>query len=115
MKLVERYADWWNVPMHQLDRLEGARAAAGGARVSIQVLVTLITDEQKRDEVLALAGRRFGRMGEDAHLAGSPAELVGKLEAFAAVGVERVYTWFTDFAAIDTLATFGGEVIPALR
>jgi alkanesulfonate monooxygenase SsuD/methylene tetrahydromethanopterin reductase-like flavin-dependent oxidoreductase (luciferase family) len=115
MKLVERYADWWNVPMHQLDRLEGARAAAGGARVSIQVLVTLITDEQKRDEVLELAGRRFGRMGEDAHLAGSPAELAEKLEAFAAVGVERVYAWFTDFAAIDTLAMFGGEVIPALR
>lgn len=115
MKLVERFADWWNVPMHQLDRLEEARSAAGGARVSIQVLVTLVTDEQQRDQVLELAGRRFGRMGEDAHLAGSPAELVGKLEAFAAIGVERVYTWFTDFAAVDTLAAFGREVIPVLR
>jgi alkanesulfonate monooxygenase SsuD/methylene tetrahydromethanopterin reductase-like flavin-dependent oxidoreductase (luciferase family) len=115
MKLVERFADWWNVPMHQLDRLEGRREAAGSARISIQVLVTLIADEQRRDEVLELAGRRFGRMGEDAHLAGNPEELVGKLEAFAALGVERVYTWFTDFAAVDTLAAFGSEVIPALR
>jgi alkanesulfonate monooxygenase SsuD/methylene tetrahydromethanopterin reductase-like flavin-dependent oxidoreductase (luciferase family) len=114
MKLVERFADWWNVPMHQLDRLEATRGAAGSARLSIQVLVTLITDEQRRGEALELAARRFGRMGEDAHLAGNPDEVRGKLEGFAALGVERVYAWFTDFAAVDTLAAFGEDVISAL-
>ena len=28
--------------------------------------------------------------------------------------MERIYAWFTDFAAPDTLATFGREVIAAL-
>ena len=44
MELVARYADWWNVPMHQLDRLASARPAAGRARVSAQVLITLVPD-----------------------------------------------------------------------
>ncbi len=115
MALVARYADWWNVPMHQLDRLATARADAGGARISVQVLVTLITDERRRDEVVELAGRRFGRMGEGGHLVGSPDELVTRMVALRADGVERVYGWFTDFATPETLSTFGGEVIAALR
>ena len=115
MALVARYADWWNVPMHQLDRLATARADAGAARISVQVLVTLITDERRRDEVVELAGRRFGRMGEGGHLVGSPDELVARMVALRADGVERVYGWFTDFAAPETLSTFGREVISALR
>ena len=64
-ELVARYADWWNVPVHHLDRWAAARARVGTARVSVQVLVTLITDQSRRQEVVALASRRFGRMGED--------------------------------------------------
>lgn len=113
MALVSEYADWWNVPMHQTDRLESARASAGTARVSIQLLVTLVTDDRTRDEVVALARRRFGGMGHQGHLVGSPTELLPRLEALRARGVERVYTWFTDFATPETLAVFGREVIAA--
>ncbi len=60
MALVAEYADWWNVPMHQTDRLESARPAAGGARVSVQLLVTLITDERHAGRGETLARRRFG-------------------------------------------------------
>ena len=66
LALVARYADWWNVPMHHLDRRSRARSAIGSARVSVQVLVTLITDEHRRTETVELASRRFGRMGEEA-------------------------------------------------
>ena len=111
MALVAEYADWWNVPLHQTDRLEPARSAAGRARVSVQLLVTLITDERRRDEVEALARRRFGGMGAEGHLVGGPAELLARLEGLADGGVERVYTWFTDFATPETLAVFGSEVI----
>jgi alkanesulfonate monooxygenase SsuD/methylene tetrahydromethanopterin reductase-like flavin-dependent oxidoreductase (luciferase family) len=109
--LVSEYADWWNVPIHRLDRREAVRSEVGGVRQSIQVLVTLITDQDRRDEVVGLASRRFGRMGEEGHLVGTGAEIVPRLAALAADGVERFYTWFTDFAPPETLAAFGREVI----
>jgi alkanesulfonate monooxygenase SsuD/methylene tetrahydromethanopterin reductase-like flavin-dependent oxidoreductase (luciferase family) len=113
--LVSEYADWWNVPNHQLDPREAGRSEVGGVRESIQVLVTLITDERRRQEVVELASRRFGRIGEDGHLVGTGAEIVPRLEALRADGVERFYTWFTDFAPPETLAAFGREVIAAIR
>jgi alkanesulfonate monooxygenase SsuD/methylene tetrahydromethanopterin reductase-like flavin-dependent oxidoreductase (luciferase family) len=115
MALVARYADWWNVPVHQLDRRAAAGTGAGTARVSVQVLVTLITDESSRREVIDLAASRFGRMGEVGHVVGSGAEIVPHLDALAKEGVERIYTWFTDFGPPDTLAGFGREVIAAMR
>jgi alkanesulfonate monooxygenase SsuD/methylene tetrahydromethanopterin reductase-like flavin-dependent oxidoreductase (luciferase family) len=115
MALVAEYADWWNVPVHQTDRLESARPAAGGARVSVQLLITLITDERQRDDVEALARRRFGGMSADGHLVGNAAELLPRLRSLGDGGVERIYTWFTDFAPPGTLSAFGREVIAAVE
>ena len=114
MALVAEFADWWNVPVHQLERLETARGSAGSARLSVQLLVTLITDERSRDEVVTLSARRFGAMAQQGHLVGSPSELLPRLSALRDRGVERIYAWFTDFAAPDTLSVFGREVIAAL-
>src|SRR4051794_13150702 len=36
MALVARHADWWNVPIHELGRLDELRPSAGDARVSVQ-------------------------------------------------------------------------------
>jgi alkanesulfonate monooxygenase SsuD/methylene tetrahydromethanopterin reductase-like flavin-dependent oxidoreductase (luciferase family) len=111
MALVAEYADWWNVPMHQTGRLESARASAGSARVSVQLLVTQVSDERSRDDVVALAMRRFGGMSQDGHLIGNPSELLARLSALRERGIERVYLWFTDFATPETLTVFGREVI----
>lgn len=111
LALVERYADWWNIPMHQLARRGPARASAGGARVSVQLLVTLVTDERDRGEIVQRAARRFGRIGEESHLVGTGAEMLPAFRVLAAEGVERVYTWFTDFAPPETLSAFGRQVI----
>ena len=114
MAIVAEHADWWNVPMHQTDRLVPARPLAGAARVSVQLLVTLVTDERQRDDVVSLAERRFGSMSQGGHLVGSAGELLPRLEALRDQGVERIYTWFTDFAAPETLHAFGREVVGAL-
>jgi alkanesulfonate monooxygenase SsuD/methylene tetrahydromethanopterin reductase-like flavin-dependent oxidoreductase (luciferase family) len=114
MAIVAEHADWWNVPMHQTDRLVPARPLAGAARVSVQLLVTLVTDERQRDDVVSLAERRFGGMSQGGHLVGSAGELLPRLEALRDQGVERIYTWFTDFAAPETLHAFGREVVGAL-
>ncbi len=111
MALVAEFADWWNVPMHQTDRLATARASAGTARVSVQLLITLIGDERKRDAVVDLATRRFGGMNQEGHLVGTADELRPRLEALGDRGVERIYTWFTDFAPPETLSLFGREII----
>ena len=45
---------------------------------------------------------------------GTSSELIEHFEALRARGVERFYTWFTDFAPPETIAAFGNEVIGAM-
>jgi alkanesulfonate monooxygenase SsuD/methylene tetrahydromethanopterin reductase-like flavin-dependent oxidoreductase (luciferase family) len=111
MRLVAAYADWWNLPLHQLDRLDDLRADAGSARVSVQLMITLVHDEATRDETVGLAERRFGFMPKAARAIGSPEEVADVIAGYADRGVERVYTWFTDFADPRTLQRFGADVI----
>jgi alkanesulfonate monooxygenase SsuD/methylene tetrahydromethanopterin reductase-like flavin-dependent oxidoreductase (luciferase family) len=112
MELVARYADWWNIPGHQSDRLESMRERAGRARISMQQVVTMVTDEASRAETVELANRRFGWMSSRA--VGSGAQLADHFARLEERGVERAYAWFTDFAVPDTLEGFGAEVISAL-
>ena len=113
LALVARYADWWNLPIYALERLEELRPAAGGARVSIQQLVAFVPDEAERDRVTELAQRRFGIYGHGLVI-GDAAQLVDHFTALHDRGVERFYTWFSDFADPETLAAFGADVIETL-
>jgi alkanesulfonate monooxygenase SsuD/methylene tetrahydromethanopterin reductase-like flavin-dependent oxidoreductase (luciferase family) len=113
LELVARHADWWNLQIGNLHRLEELRAQTGDARTSVQQMVCFIPSEQERAEVEAAARRRFSAFG-DVIMFGTAPELVDQIGALADRGVERVYTWFTDFAAPATLAAFGSEVIPHL-
>jgi alkanesulfonate monooxygenase SsuD/methylene tetrahydromethanopterin reductase-like flavin-dependent oxidoreductase (luciferase family) len=110
LALVARYADWWNLPIYALERLEELRPAAGGARVSIQQLVALVPNEAERARVTELARRRFGIYGGGLVI-GDAAQLVDHFTALHDRGVERFYTWFSDFADPETLAAFGADVI----
>lgn len=110
MELVARHADWWNLHVGLLDRLEEKRQFAGDARVSLQIQVGFVPSESERDEVTTLARKRFGR----APLVGTAPELVDHCRHFADRGVERLYVWFCDFAPPSTLAAFGTGVIDEL-
>lgn len=112
MSLVSEFAQWWNVPMHQADRLESMRSLAGPARVSVQQMVTFVPSPSVREEVEAVAARRFGWMG-GSRVVGSSSELVAHFRGLRSAGVERVYVWFSDFAPVETLAAFGEQVISA--
>ena len=111
LQLVAKHADWWNLHVGILDRLEEMRPAAGDARVSIQQRVAFVPSEDARDDVLGLATKRFGTTGV---VSGTSPELVDQFAALADRGVERVYAWFTDFAKPETLEQFGAEVIAQL-
>ncbi|GAA2401759.1 LLM class flavin-dependent oxidoreductase [Actinomadura vinacea] len=114
LELVAAYADWWNLPVDTLGRLEELRPRAGAARVSVQQFVTFVAPGADRDEVVGTARRRFGGMaGETGMATGSARELTAHFRTLADRGVERFYVWFTDFARPATLEAFG-EVIAAV-
>lgn len=112
LALVREYADWWNVHTGEVGRVPELRDRVGDARVSIQQMVAFVPDESERAAVTELTHRRFGP--NTSAVIGTAPELVDHYAALAAQGVERVYVWFCDFAAPDTLAAFGREVIPHL-
>lgn len=109
--IVHDYATWWNVPAHQIDRLEERRPSVGDARVSLQQMVTFIPDGGDRQEIVTNADRRFGWMGGQGRAVGSAAELLETYRRLSEAGVDRFYAWFSDFADPDTLRAFGAEVI----
>lgn len=114
LELVRRHADWWNVPVHELHRLDDLRDRAGDARVSTQLRVALLPDESHRDEVVETLRRRFGDtvMGTRA-LIGTPDQVAEHLREQHERGIERFSCWFTDFAPVSTLERFG-QVVAAL-
>jgi alkanesulfonate monooxygenase SsuD/methylene tetrahydromethanopterin reductase-like flavin-dependent oxidoreductase (luciferase family) len=113
MPLVARYADWWNCPSYAFDRLDELRPLAGTARISSQHPVGLAATAADVPAVTAVAERRFGRWG--GLIAGTAADIAGRLAVLAGRGVERFYLQFSDFGTPGTLARFGLEVIAPLK
>ncbi|MBW2397471.1 MAG: LLM class flavin-dependent oxidoreductase [Deltaproteobacteria bacterium] len=111
LALVRDFADWWNLEVRFIDRVDELRSQVGSARISIQKSVAFVGAGQDRDEIEQLARRRFRGTRP---LVGSSAELVDYFGGLADSGVERVYTWFTDFARPETLEEFGETVIGEL-
>jgi alkanesulfonate monooxygenase SsuD/methylene tetrahydromethanopterin reductase-like flavin-dependent oxidoreductase (luciferase family) len=111
LALVREHADWWNVPIHEFDKLDALRDQVGDARVSIQPMVSLVADEAERAQARAVAERRFGTgvMGRNQTI-GSVDELTEHFIGLRDRGVSRFYVWFGDFAPPSTLERFG-EVI----
>jgi alkanesulfonate monooxygenase SsuD/methylene tetrahydromethanopterin reductase-like flavin-dependent oxidoreductase (luciferase family) len=110
MELVAAHADWWNVPIHQLDRLDDMRASAGDARVSVQQMFSFIPAGADRAAIEEPARRRFGYHNL---VVGGRDEMVDHFSAMRERGVERCYVWFADFAPPATVEAFGAEVISA--
>ncbi len=113
LALVREFADWWNLDIRYLDQFDGGafaelRAQAGTARVSIQEMIAYIPPGADRAAITDLAMRRFSYARP---AIGTGPELVEHFRRRAEQGVERIYTWFCDFAPPETLAGFGEEVI----
>lgn len=111
LALVREFADWWNVDVSKLHKLDELRPQVDGTPVSIQEMVAFVPRNADRDDVVAQTKRRFGWARPTI---GSAAELVDHYGTRAEQGVARVYTWFCDFAAPETLAEFGETVIAEL-
>jgi alkanesulfonate monooxygenase SsuD/methylene tetrahydromethanopterin reductase-like flavin-dependent oxidoreductase (luciferase family) len=113
LALVRDFADWCNLDIRYADQLEGDglqafRDQVGGARLSVQQMVAYVAPGADRAAVTEAAMRRFGHASP---VVGSGPELADHFAGLAARGVERIYAWFCDFAAPETLEGFGAEVI----
>jgi alkanesulfonate monooxygenase SsuD/methylene tetrahydromethanopterin reductase-like flavin-dependent oxidoreductase (luciferase family) len=108
---LAEFADWWNLPIYALDRLEEVRDLVG-VPLSTQQMAALVRSDQDRAEVEATTLRRFGAMEP---VIGSAAELVEHYGRLVERGVERFYVWSADFGDPTTLAEFGAHVIAPLR
>jgi alkanesulfonate monooxygenase SsuD/methylene tetrahydromethanopterin reductase-like flavin-dependent oxidoreductase (luciferase family) len=114
LALVRDYADWWNVDVVGIPRVPELRDKVGDARVSIQQMVQLLpsgASAAQRDELTEVALRRFRYSNP---VIGTADELVDHYGRLAEQGIERVYTWFCDFAPPPVLAEFGETVIRRL-
>jgi alkanesulfonate monooxygenase SsuD/methylene tetrahydromethanopterin reductase-like flavin-dependent oxidoreductase (luciferase family) len=115
LQQVAKHADWWNLPIYALDRLDELRPAAGAARVSIQEMIGFVPTEERRAEVTAVAEKRFGATGLGRTVTiGTGDELCAHYGDLHARGVDRFYVWFLDFGPPETLAAFGQDVIAAM-
>jgi alkanesulfonate monooxygenase SsuD/methylene tetrahydromethanopterin reductase-like flavin-dependent oxidoreductase (luciferase family) len=113
LALVREFADWCNLDVRHIGKLEGDqseafRAQIGKARISIQQMIAYVPDGGDREKITDEATRRFGHSNP---IVGAAPELVDYFGRLAERGVERVYAWFCDFAPPDTLAGFGRDVI----
>ncbi|HPU40226.1 MAG TPA: LLM class flavin-dependent oxidoreductase [Microthrixaceae bacterium] len=114
LDLVRQHAQWWNLPVHQLDRLELLRERAGDARASVQLMVALLASESDRAAVTQTVMGRYGADGLGSMVViGTVDELVDHISGLADRGVERVYPWFADFAPVETLARFAAVIAGA--
>jgi alkanesulfonate monooxygenase SsuD/methylene tetrahydromethanopterin reductase-like flavin-dependent oxidoreductase (luciferase family) len=110
MELVRKYGDWWNIPSHQLERLDDLLPTVGSARPSMQQMVGFVGRDADRTAIIEVSTKRFGHLGSGL-VCGESAELVQHFGALADKGIERFYVWFADFAAPQTLAEFAETVM----
>ena len=124
-RLVARFADEFNAPFADAAVTEALNTTVSAAcedagrdpstvvRSSAQV-VCCGGDDAEIARRAASIGREVGELRTNG-LAGTPAELVARLEAFAAVGVTRVYLQVLDLDDLEHLDLIAAEVLPAVH
>ena len=100
----------------QFDRVRDACRALDRDPATLELSVAQVvccgTDDADLARRAAAIGRDLDELREHG-LAGTPAEVVEKLERFAAVGTGRTYLQVLDLSDLDHLALLGAEVLPA--
>ncbi len=124
-RLAATYADEFNMPFSSLDDTGAAfdrvRAACeardrdpGDLVYSAAQVVAVGQDEAEVERRAAAIGREPAELRANG-AAGTPAEVVERLQAYAALGATRAYLQVLDLSDLDHLALIAEEVAPHLR
>ncbi|WP_327279096.1 MULTISPECIES: LLM class F420-dependent oxidoreductase [unclassified Streptomyces] len=123
-RLAARYADEFNMPFasitdseRQFGRVRRAAEEAGREADDLVYSNALVVCVGKDDAEVARRAEAIGRDVEELKangLAGSPAEVVEKIGAYAAVGSSRVYLQLLDLDDLDHLELISAQVLSQL-
>lgn len=124
-RLAARFADELNVPFHSVEdtaaQFERGRQACEGAGrdpatlgLSAAVAVCCATSPPELDRRAASVGRTVEDLRRHG-AAGSPAEVAGRLGAFASAGATTLYLQVLDLTDLDHLWLLAEQVAPLLR
>ncbi|NHC12481.1 LLM class F420-dependent oxidoreductase [Motilibacter deserti] len=124
-RLAAAYADEFNMPFanlpevrEQFDRVRQAVADAGrdagSMTYSVAQVLCVGRDEEEVRRRAAAIGREPAELRENG-LAGTPDEVVAKLEGFAAAGAARAYLQVLDLGDLDHLELVASKVMPRVR
>lgn len=122
--LVARHASDYNLPFTPvdeikpaLDRVEAACEAQGRNPAEIVKSAALVMCIGGSEAEVGRRAAAIGRSADDLRVegvAGTPDEVVERLAAYAAVGIERMYLQVLDLGDLDHVAMVGAEIIPAV-
>ncbi len=123
-RLAARYADEFNMPFasiadsaRQFDRVREAAEQAGREPDDLVYSNALVVCVGKDDAEVARRAAAIGRDVEDLRAngrAGSPAEVVEKIGAYAETGSSRVYLQVLDLDDLDHLELISAQVLSQL-
>ena len=117
--LAAKYADEFNAGFGTVDdtraifeRIRDAAEETGRELVlSIAHTTVVGKDEAELERRARAIGRDVGRLREGS-IAGTPAEVVDRLGAFAELGATRAYLQILDLADVEHLELIAAEVMP---
>ena len=121
-RLAARYADEFNMPFHSVadsaaafGRVRDACTAAGRDPSSMTFSAAQTVCCGKDDAEVARRAEAIGMRPEDLRangIAGTPAEVVDRIGAWAGAGAERLYLQFLDLSDLGHLELLASEVLP---
>ncbi|MBV9936424.1 MAG: LLM class flavin-dependent oxidoreductase, partial [Actinobacteria bacterium] len=121
-RLAAQYAAEFNVPFpppaafaDQVPKVRAACEAAGRdpATLTVSVATTICcgADQAEAERRAQAIGQPLEQLRANA-TAGTPAEVVERLQAFAAAGAQRAYLQVLDLDDLDHLELLAAEVLP---
>ena len=121
-RLAAQFADEFNVGFQQaeptataFERVRAACTAIGRAPESITLSAAQVVCCGRTDAEVARRAEAIGRQADEMRangLAGTPAELVEKIAAFAAIGTGTIYLQVLDLTDLEHLELLAAEVLP---
>ncbi|WP_322816975.1 LLM class F420-dependent oxidoreductase [Chloroflexus sp.] len=123
LPLTARYADEWNavfVPPARFAelnaKLDNLLDAAGRPREAVRrtLMIGSVFGRDEQEVERLLAGRDRQQLRARGILVGVADEIVEQIQAFAAVGVQRIMVQWLDLDDLDRLESFATSVLPSL-
>ncbi|MGC8480333.1 MAG: LLM class F420-dependent oxidoreductase [Acidimicrobiales bacterium] len=120
--LAARFADEFNVPFANVDtvaelggRADDACRSIDRDPTSLLRSVALVVCAGESAEEVSHRASRIGRDVDELRqngLAGEPSEVIAQIEAYRAVGVERIYLQLLDMSDLAQLELIGRSILP---